>query len=52
MPHPDYGDVIFVKKFNGSFQNKAQFVQYISALAIFPEIVPERIIIRDYVLNY
>ena len=33
-PHLDYGDVIYDRAFNESFQNKVEFVQYNAALAI------------------
>ena len=33
-PHLDYGDVIYDRTFNESFQNKLESVQYNAALAI------------------
>ena len=33
-PHLDYGDVIYDRAFNESFQNKLKSVQYNAALAI------------------
>ena len=33
-PHRDYGDVIYDRAFNESFQNKLESVQYNAALAI------------------
>ena len=33
-PHLDYGDVIYDRAFNKSFQNKLESVQYNAALAI------------------
>ena len=33
-PHFDYGDVIYDRAFNESFQNKLESVQYNAALAI------------------
>ena len=33
-PHLDYGDVIYDRAFNESFQNKLESVQYNTALAI------------------
>ena len=33
-PHLDYGDVIYDRAFNESFQNKLESVQYNAALAI------------------
>ena len=33
-PHLDYGDIIYGRAFNGSFQNKVESVQYNAVLAI------------------
>ena len=33
-PHPDYGDVIFGKDYNSSFQQRLESLQYKTSLAI------------------
>ena len=34
QPHLDYGDIIYDKPFNNSFQNKIKSIQYNACLAI------------------
>ena len=42
-PHPDYGDVIYDRAFNDSFQSKLESVQYNATLAITGTIgVPQK----------